>query len=431
MKRMIGMVVSLIVLLPSLSAAARIGVNGTTLVRFEERSFPGFDKQRVIPATQFLGLDADKLVDDNLSLHLYGWGRADLDNRSTSEGDTDGNLTYGYLSYRFPKANGELKGGRFFVFEGGTAEQVDGVSARADLLPVSGALALSLYAGSPTKLDRAGDNRGDYIFGGRVGFRVAKLLDLGATFVREGGMDLNGPTATPKSYRQLVGGDIWLSPLKQIELNGRSIYNTATDAFAEHAYTLTVTPVSIFRVSGVFDQNNLKDYFSATNLRSLFNPDVSDKFTAYGANITFDPVKQVEITADYRHYKRDTTGNSNRFGGELRLTLAGDTLRSGFAYHRLEAASGINSFHELRGYAMYTPASFIASLDAIGDLYDHNIYGRKNAYEVIASLGYKITPSLVISGDVSYGDNPQFKDDVRGVLRLAFNFAGNEKGPNK
>ena len=432
MRNVIGMVVSLLVLLPSLAAAAQISANCTTLIRFEERSFPGFDKQRVVPATQFLGIDADQLGDGNLSLHLYGWGRVDLGDRSTTEADTtDGDLTYGYLSYRFEKANGLLKGGRFFVFEGGTAEQIDGVSAQADILPVLRGLTVSLFAGIPTKLDRGFDNRGDYIAGGRVGFRVAKILDVGATFVREGGMDINGPTADPKTYRQLVGGDIWLSPLPQLELNGRSTYNTATDAVAEHAYTLTIAPLSSFRITGVFNRNNLKDYFSATNLRNLFSPDLEDKFTNYGGDITLAPIKQVELTADYRHYRRDSKGSSNRYGGELRLSLAEDIVRSGFSYHRLDAADDINSFHEVRGYAMFTPASLIASVDAIADLYDHDIYGQKNVYVVAVSLGYKVTPSLTVSGDVSYGDNPQFKQDLRGVLRLAFNFAGNEKGQKK
>ncbi|KAF0215676.1 MAG: hypothetical protein FD174_4024, partial [Geobacteraceae bacterium] len=117
MKR-IATYVFFLLLLPALAYAVDTEATGTTILRFEERSVPGFEKQKAVPATQFVGVDADKIGGGNLSLHLYGWGRVDLADRSTDEGTTDGNLTYGYLLYRLPKANGQVKAGRFFIYEG-------------------------------------------------------------------------------------------------------------------------------------------------------------------------------------------------------------------------------------------------------------------------------------------------------------------------
>src|SRR5690349_24877151 len=113
---------ALVTLLPSLACAADAVVSSTTLFRFEQRAFPGFSKQTVVPATEYLGADMEKLGDGNLSFHLYGWGRVDLADRSTSDGTTDGSLASGYLRYSFRTANSDVKAVRFFVREGAAVE---------------------------------------------------------------------------------------------------------------------------------------------------------------------------------------------------------------------------------------------------------------------------------------------------------------------
>jgi len=61
MKNMVHyLTLALVALFPSIACAADLGVSSTTLFRFEQRAFPGFAKQTVVPATQFLGADLDK-----------------------------------------------------------------------------------------------------------------------------------------------------------------------------------------------------------------------------------------------------------------------------------------------------------------------------------------------------------------------------------
>jgi hypothetical protein len=115
------------------AALADASVESTTLLRAFQESRPGFEKSTLLPATQFLGVEADKLGDGNLSAHLYGWGRLDLADRSFNNDQQNGSLTYGYLQYRFKAANAQARAGRFFVHEGIINEQLDGVSARTDL----------------------------------------------------------------------------------------------------------------------------------------------------------------------------------------------------------------------------------------------------------------------------------------------------------
>src|SRR5512138_2816099 len=153
MKRRTGLIVLFTTLLPAWACGAELGVNGTTLFRFQQQSAPSSPKKDLAPATQYLGVDAGGLADGNLSFHLYGWGRVDLADEIPVDGKIAGDVTYGYLDYRFPKANGQIRAGRFFVVEGVANEQIDGVSLRSDLLKRYEGLAISLYAGAPAYMD--------------------------------------------------------------------------------------------------------------------------------------------------------------------------------------------------------------------------------------------------------------------------------------
>jgi hypothetical protein len=200
---------------------------------------------------------------------------------------------------------------------------------------------------------------------------------------------------------------------------------------AEHSYLLNIKPLKTVTVTGAYDKERFKDYFTFSNLRSVFNPDVGDKLEKYGGSVAWTIAKPLEITADYRHYKRDTLGNSDRLGGEFRLNLLDNKVRAGLSYHRSDGASGINSYDEVRGFGMYRGDKFFGDLDAIIQIYDHPIHTKHNAFEVIATAGYRIIPELALSGDISYGENPQYTSETRGVVRLTYNFNSASKGANK
>jgi hypothetical protein len=429
-KRVYGLTVALALILPGAACAADLGVSSTTLFRLEQRSFPGFAKQTAVPATEFIGADLDS---GNLSLHLYGWGRVDLADRSTSEGDTDGDLSYAYLSYRLPTANGEVKGGRFFINEGVAVEQVDGLSARTDL---QHGFTLALFGGAPVKLDRDSRSKGDYIVGGRGSWRLKGVCELGVSGLREGAVSIDTANGT-KDDRQMVGGDIWLSPYRTIELNGHTFYNASREGLAEHSYLLALRPHKAWSLSGTYNEQNFKNYFAYSNIRSLFNPDNDGELKSYGGGASWTIAAPVELLADYRHYRRtgdlrpDRNGDSDRYGGDVRVTLSDRKVRSGLSYHRSDGASGFNSYHEVRGFGLYDAARYVTSLDAIGQFFKESVFGRKEAFEVIASAGYRIVPELLLSGDVGYGRNPQFDDEVRGVVRLTYNYSYASKGAKK
>lgn len=427
--------------------SADTAIDATTILRFNQADRPGISKQDQMPLTQFLGLDADSLADGNLSLHVYGWGRADLHDKSFNDDRLAGKLTYGYVQYSLAYANANLRGGRLFIKEGIVNEQVDGVSAHTDL-PLG--FGLSAFGGATVHTeDHPGednDGKGDSIYGGRLNYRYGGMLELGfsglyeasaATFSNPGNRLFadNGLFGS----RRLIGGDIWFSPHRKVELMGHSSYNTETHGVAEHNYLLNIKPREGLTVSGEFNEYQEHHLFYSSLMFASLVSKLDEKSRTLGGRISYEPTSAVELTADYRYYTRDR-GDAARFGGDIRVTLLDNALRAGLGYHYLRAgpdfavfssSSGSGSFHEGRVYAMHDTKSYVAAVDAIGYFFRQNISGKGYAWEVLTSLGYHVMPGLTFSGDISYGQNPQYNDEVKGLIRLTFDRNITGKGEKK
>lgn len=418
------------------AAAADTAIDATTIFRFEQRDVSGSSKQNIMPATQFIGLDMDKLADGNLSLHLYGWGRVDLRDESYNDDSTDGSLTYGYLQYRFKEANADVRAGRFFVREGIVNEQLDGISVRSDL-PLG--FGLSAFGGATVHTRNLwgenSDGKGDSIFGGRASYRYKGLLELGVSGVYEG----TAPALInyANGNHRLLGGDIWLSPHRMLELIGHSSYNSESGTIAEHSYLLNFKPVRQLVLSGEFSEHRDRSSQYAWSMFSgaALNPADRSRSTGISASYAID--KAFELAADYKHYSREL-GNADRYGANARFSLLNNSFRSGVGYHYLRAGSGFAignnpsaSYHTLRGYVMHDSRNYFAALDALGYFFEDKVYNENSAWETIFSLGYHITPALALSGDVSYGRNPEFTRETRGLLRLTYNMNFADKGGKK
>lgn len=418
------------------AAGAETAVDSTTIVRAQQDRYPGFQSNTLVPVTQFLGVDMEKLGDGNLSAHFYGWGRMDLaDHRPTlnqGEGNRlDGGFTYGYLQYRFKGANALVRAGRLFVTEGIVNEQLDGVSARTDL-PYG--FAVSGFGGATVhNVDVPGagsDGKGEGVFGGRVNYRQGGLLDLGLSGIYESSapkLDTAPNLAGSFGSHRLVAGDIWLSPHPSVQLSGHSSYNTETKGIAEHSYLLQVTPHSDVILTANYDEHNDRDYFYSSVLFANMLHNLGQDSRILGGSATYTFRKNTEISGDYRRYRRDI-GKADRFGGDLRGTFYDNSVRTGLGYHYLRsspdfapAASLSGSFHEARCYAMRDTKSYFATLDLIGYFFKEPVDNVKNAWEALGSLGYRVTPQLALSGDLSYGRNPLYDDEMKGLVRLTYN----------
>jgi len=448
MKKLFSRLLPALILAAVPSAAlADASVDSTTLLRVFQDSRPGFEKSNYLPATQFLGVDASKLGDGNLSAHLYGWGRLDLADRSFNDDQSNGSLTYGYLQYRFNAANAQARAGRFFVHEGIINEQVDGISASTDLPYGFG---VSAFGGATVHtahlLSENSDGKGDGIFGGRANYRYGGLLELGLSGVYE----TKAPVLTDPALvgrfgdRRLVGADLWFSPHRMVQLMGHTSYNTETMGIAENSFLLQLKPLKGLTLSGEFNDYHDRDLFYSSllfaGMPSMLNGNnLNQQSRNFGGKASYALTDSTEITADAKHYTREI-GKADRFGGELRFNLADGKLRTGLGYHYLRASSDFaivpsstasGSFHEMRVYAMRDTKSYQVSLDVIDYLFKKEISGKDSALEVLGSLGYHFSPDLMLSGDLSYGSNPQNTDELKGLFRLTYSTTIAAKGDPK
>ncbi len=422
--------------LPTGVMAADVTVDSRTILGIGQSDIEGAKKETLLPATQFLGLTAAKLGDGNLSLHFYGWGRADLAGNSYNDDKTAGNLTYGYLQYRLKQANTTIRAGRLFIHEGVVNEHIDGISSRTDL-PLG--LGLSAFGGATVHatniVGENSDGRGDVVSGGRVNYRYKGLLEVGLSGVFESAAPTL-VTHVTRDYRR-VGGDVWITPLQKVDIIGHSSYNPETKQFAEHSYLLNIKLVPRLVLTGEFNQQHDQSYiypwtsFSA----AVLNP--NDKSSSAGLSLLHEVNKNLEVVADYKKYTREF-GTASRFGGEVRVNYKDNSIRGGIGYHYLNAGQGFAvganptaSYHELRCYVMRDTKGYFAAIDVLGDFFKNSIYEESRAWEATTSLGYHISPALAFSGDLSYGRNPQFIEEAKALLRLTYNMTHKVTGGKK
>lgn len=444
MKKAVTRLLALSLLALPVGALADTSINSTTMLHLFQDSRTGFEQKQFAPATQFLGVDLDKLGDGNLSLHLYGWGRVDLADKSYNDNTADGSLTYGYAQYHANQANAQVRLGRLLVTEGIASEYLDGVSARTDLPYGFG---VSAFGGATVHTvhlpGENSDGKGDGILGGRVSYRHGGRLELGVSGVYEStAPTLQNPQLAAQGKfgsHRLIGGDIWLAPHRRVDLMGHTSYNTETSGVAEHSYLINLRPMNDLSLTAEYDEQRERDLFFSSIFFAGLVESLNDKSRSLGGRASYQLNKVTELTGDYKHYDRDL-GQADRFGGELRCYLMERALRTGVGYHYLRSsrdfavvpASGASgSFHEVRGFAMHSTRKYFAALDAIGFFFKEDINGRANALELTGSLGYYLTPALALSGDLSYGSNPQFVDQVQGVVRLTYNMNYSGKGASK
>ena len=434
----------------------------TTILQLRKQDAPGFPSATLAPATEFLGVDAAGLGVDGLSLHLFGWGFKDLKDQSTPRGTSGGDLSYGYLDYRFAKANAQLKAGRFSVSQGAGVEQVDGVSGRTDL---KGGFNLSAFAGVPVHY-RAQDPaqqanynlQHDTIFGTRVGLRLGPVGEAGVSYLQDGSRPAKDYPSSQVDYsRRQLGTDLRLAPTARLAINGHTLFDVASrftapgataaspSRVAEHDYTAGYRFSPAVALNGTYTERNLQAYFQGTSLPSLFRTDVEDKHRAMGANLVLDTFGATEETVDFRHIKRDTYGNTNRYGVDLRWAVPEAKLKAGGGLHRVSGADALTrtatptfyglSRTEARAWVMVESGRATASLDGIyyhfDDAANPNLNGKSSMSQLVASAGFRPVENLAVSGDLSYGMNPLYQYETSVLLRTTYRFAVASKGGSK
>lgn len=402
---------SLLLSTPLLAAEHSFSGDSTTILRMRTT----VDDKTLVPVYEYFNFEVTKnLKDDSaVSLHFGAWGRGDLADKSTGK-ETDGDLRYGYLSYRSSKGNTVANAGRQFISEGVISEKLDGLYLRNDFKAGIGA---AVYVGKSVYTE-TDSKTGGILYGTRISHRMPDYYTIGLSALKSEREDGG-------RYREEEGVDIWLHPSRLVDLAGRTTYNSITSGFMEHAYTLTVIPMEKLNFSADLSGINYKDflYNVTTNSLSLTggNMNPNEKMLAVGGAVSYIPMKNVMVSANYRNYSYDIAGAANYFGGKVSY-LDLDSFSAGASLYRMEGTSDRLRYCEARVYGSKKLASVILAADLHNVWYDRAINGVKSSYVISGTAGYEFSQKVKIGAELEYGRSPDFDNDVRGLLKLTYRF---------
>lgn len=427
MKRPLAFLPLGILLLAPPAPGAELSGNGTTLIQFHQRDMAGGTRTWA-PVTQYVRLDAAGVGHERLSLHLAGWGRADLADQSQPNGTSSGFLDYGYLQYLHPTANAQVQLGRIITMETGWMEQMDGILLRSDLLQKYKGLSASLFAGRPVSQGKGTNVRGDILYGGRASYRIEGVMEAGAFFVQESGMLRTGPTSDLKDYRAWVGGDLFLSPLDTLTIDARTLYDDVSGEFAEHRVRGTLAATKDLTLSVEYRQHRLDALFSSTNLRTLFSPDRPESESVVSASLTYRFPLPLDLTLEGATIDRENRSSGSRVGLTGRSTIGNTTW--GGSYHHVTSGDlkqGSEGFappdyDEMRLFALYRKESFTLGGDILLDLFSSTVASKKRSVETTLTGGYQISRPIRLSLDLTHADTPLVDNELRALARLSMSF---------
>ncbi len=397
---------------PVLAADYTITGSSNTYLRMTRT----ISKDDLYPLYEYLRFSVSTAEKDgsSVSLHLGAWGRLDLVDKS-SDHYTDGDLQYGFLSYQGAKNNLVVNVGRQFVTEGVAAERIDGLYARSDF---AAGFTAAAFVGQPVVTDPSYKG-GDYIYGGRVAQGKAGLYTIGVSALRN--------ESDVARDREEEGVDVWLHPVKQVDLTGRSSYNSITSGWMEHAYTLSVAPIDQVTLSADFSRINYSDYFYnvTTTAFALKNNggalDPNEELTTYGASAAWTPKKDLTVAAEYKKYDYEIQGSGDYVGGKVAWTAPG-ALSLGGSVHRMIGDSERLRYYDYRLYALKKVGHAELGLDFYNVIFDRPIDGVKSSFALTGIAGYEVTEKLKVGGDVEYSQSPDFDREWRALVKVAYAF---------
>jgi len=343
------------------------------------------------------------------SFRSSGLLRYDLRTPASDKREMD-ELTYAFLTYTPSPGRGPVfKIGRYYVFDGVAADQVDGVHFSWEIVPSTG---LSVFGGRPVEAEFDG-KRGDYVYGGRLYQRVQNKAEVGVSFLKEDNND--------RRFREEFGLDIWLLPLKNIELQGHSYWNNMTEGWMEHFYTLRI-PLQKVVITGQFGQTDYRDAFSASTL-SAFSPDLlgrDEGLTKIGGSVEYRFSRDISAIANYMNYGYKKSGDARYYGGSVNAGARG--LSAGLSVHRMDGDIERLRYLEFRAYIKKDVHRVTFVLDALDLHYDQPMSGLRDAYSVSGTALYRITNALSVGADIDYRKNPDFSLNTLALLKLLYTF---------
>ncbi len=395
---------------------ARWMARSETIIQTLERNAGG---GTTLPVYEYVNLDYGQPDLTGLGIHLYGWGRMALQGEDYYTDNPDGELLYGYVSYRFAENNFQARLGRMEMVSHSAYEGFDGLHITAPLSPF---LDVELLGGLPFSEEGEGEESGDLIYGGSLSLRGGSLYHLTAGY--------KSIVYDTIDDEQILNVNLGFQPFAPLYFSGRTTYNLATQEWAEHAYQLT----------GMYGNLSIAPYYQRYQFADIFGDETGSSPPPFRVFANTDDVLDVmggsiEWRADagistgitveqYTHSENDVAALASqlRLGWQpfphLQLGVDvgfvdGDTDQTSYRLGRL--------FFYLDQIPVST-LKFYFSGDVLLAQYDEALSGKDQSLDLSGSVGtnfFNDTLEFKLTGE--YSENPYFLEDFRGTVILIYN----------
>ena len=363
--------------------------------------------QVVAPFLQWVTLHAERLNDQDMGVHLSGYGGFDLGN-AFFDGHGAGDLNVAQFRYRDAGRGTELVLGRQYLMLGlARAEHFDGLHV-VQTLP--GGLRLELFGGVHAG-PRMTYQAGDWLAGGRVGYRFTDVVSAGVSFLQAREQE--------RLARELVGADVVVHPKKWLEAGVGALYDTIGSHLAQLDLFATVYPRDGLRVAADWRRVVPVALLDKTSIFSVFSDAVRNEA---GGDVSWKLDRRVTLRADAHAMFFDDGQTGYRAGASAVFTLGARdentlTLRAG----RFRDAT--DGYTDLRAATRhYFTASFFGALDVQAYRYDVGVRGETLSFGVTAALGYDVARKLRVILAAEGGITPEFEARGQLMARLEWNY---------
>jgi hypothetical protein len=228
-----------------------------------------------------------------------------------------------------------------------------------------------------------------------------------------------------EDFRKEGGVDIWFRPLSKVELLGKSNYNGITKKWMENTYLLVLGPFANLRLTTTASSIHYESFFTgATSAAFFFQPGVIDpneNVRILGEDIAYGVTDRLNVSVDYNKYNYKIAGDAQKFGGNIRYSVM-KSGGAGLSVHSMDGDTDLLKYMEYRVYGYKRIGKADITLDALDVAYKTARNNVKDAYSLTLAAAYEVKERLKVGADVEYAKNPDFNKDVRGFLKLIYQF---------
>lgn len=414
-------------LVPGATRADTVRASSTTLVLARQDWRDG-SLQTAVPLFQLIDLDASEVKTPygDLEVGLSTWGSADLaDIRFWQNGGPvthrfTGDINAGFIRADLLSRALTLKVGRQMVADGiARMVQIDGAQARI-ALPSN--FSVSGYAGSPVSprfVTRGGDLavanvRADFAGGGRVSWRYATLLDVGASVAVAS--DHGDPS------RRDVGFDFRVTPHRIVQVAGTGWWSFYEGRLGEASGSVLLFPARQLDVTVDYRHVEPDLFLPRNSILSVF---VSDSRNDVGAALHWTGIPRLAIDLDYHALLEDVgAGHLARIKGTLHPE--GPPTTAGAEISVLKNASGAapmndNGYELIRIFgAREILPRFTGTLDFMAYFFDNAVNGERQSISATATLAYGFARGWRATLAGTAGSTPYLATQLELMAKLVY-----------